>query len=95
MGAWCYNGVMIILYYKSCPNCKNAERNLVREVALQKDMEYDDRYILALPDIWGEEVEKIGAAVPFLYCPEDGSYLELDAESEGMKKKVQEFFDKW
>lgn len=83
---------MIILYYNSCPNCKNAERNLVREVALQKQVEYDDRYIAALPDIWGEEVKQIGAKVPFIYNPETGESLSLDAEKEDMKQKVQAFF---
>lgn len=67
----------------------------MREVALQKDMEYDDRYVLALPDIWGKDVEQIGAKMPFIYCPEDDTYLELDAEQEDMKKQIQDFFDKW
>lgn len=84
---------MIILYYNSCPNCKNAERNLVREVALQKQVEYDDRYIAALPDIWGKEVEEIGAKVPFIYNPNTGESLKLDADAKDMKKKVKAFFE--
>lgn len=83
---------MIILYYKSCPNCKNKERNLVREVALHKELEYDDRYVLALPDIWGKEVEELGVSLPCLYNPKDGSTLELDAEKDGMRDKVDLFF---
>lgn len=83
---------MFILYYTSCPNCKNYERNMAREEALQARVELDDRFVAALPEIWGKEVEKIGAKVPFLYNSETGEVLELDHEAEGMRDRIRDFY---
>lgn len=83
---------MIILYYKSCPNCKNYERNMVREVSLQGGWKYDDRFVQALPEIWGKEVDKIGTKLPFLYYPETGESLFIDHEDASIREKIKAFF---
>lgn len=81
---------MISFYYKSCPNCKNYERNMVRECALRRRIKVDEKYVLALPDVWGEEVERLGGVLPFLYDGEN--ILHVDHEQNDMQEKVEEFF---
>lgn len=82
---------MVSFYFKACPNCKNAERNLVRECGLHKNIRIDERYILALPDVWGEEAERIGEKLPFLYDDASGSALHIDAKVEDMREQVEKF----
>lgn len=82
---------MVSFYFKNCPNCKNAERNLVRECALQAGRKIDERYILALPDIWGEEAAEIGETLPFLYDDASGSALHIDHNNPNMASTIKEF----
>lgn len=84
---------MVSFYYRSCPNCKNAERNLVRECSLHKNIKVDERYILALPEVWGEEAERIGETLPFLYDDATGNTLHVDTTLDGMRELVEKFID--
>ena len=86
-----YNIYMVSFYFKDCPNCKNAARNLVRECALQAGRKIDERYILALPDIWGEEANRIGEKLPFLYDDATGSALHVDAKNTNMAETIKKF----
>lgn len=88
-----YNIYMISFYYKDCPNCKNAARNLVRECGLQKNIKIDERYIFALPDVWGEEAERIGEPLPFLYNDDLGTTLHVDATLDNMREQVENFIN--
>lgn len=82
-----------LYYFKECPTCRNHARNLVREAALQSAVEIDERYILALPDVWGEAVNTIGTPVPFLYDVETKSSLHIDPDDPDMGEKIKSFFE--
>ena len=81
-----------LYYFNDCPTCKNRNRNLVREVALHTESELDERYIFALPDVWGEAVKQIGAAVPFVYDTKTKLSLHVDVSCEDMREKLTNFF---
>jgi hypothetical protein len=89
----CIIGIMKFLYYfRDCPTCKNHERNLVRECSLAvPEAEVIDRYILVLPEVWGEEASKIGAKLPFLYNVETGEALPVDHNVENMSDIIRDF----
>ena len=90
--AACYDGIMSFLYYfNDCPTCKNHNRNLVRDEALHNDVQVDERYILALPDIWGKAVEEIGVPTPFLYDTKTKQALHVDCNTPNMAEMVRQF----
>lgn len=82
---------MIAYYYDSCPNCKNHERNLVREVSLHTGLAVDERFTWALPDIWGEEAKKIGVPMPFLFDDCTHEAMHIDHTDEQMYDKIKDF----
>lgn len=86
-----------LYYFKDCPTCKNHNRNLVRNCALQAGVQVDEHYVFALPDIWGKDVERLavdGAKVPFLYNTVTNTFLNVDYQQEDMANVIKAFFDK-
>lgn len=90
----------LIYYFDECPTCKNYDRNLVRQCALEVgeggkySISVDERYLKALPDVWGEEADYLadfGAKVPFLYNMDDRKFLNVDYQQEDMGKMIQNF----
>ena len=81
-----------LYYFRDCPTCKNHERNLVRECSLAvPEAEVIDRYILVLPEVWGEEASKIGAKLPFLYNIETGEALSVNHKVKNMSDIIRDF----
>ena len=86
-----------LYYFRECPTCKNYNRTLVKSSALQAKVTIDEHYVLALPDIWGKDVELLsaqGAKEPFLYDTETQTFLNVDYEKEGMADELKAFFEK-
>lgn len=86
-----------LYYFRDCPTCKNENRNLVKSAALKARITLDERYILALPDVWGDEADHLsarGAKVPFLYCTDDRSFLNVDHGQEKMAEDIDDFLSK-
>lgn len=81
-----------LYYFNECPTCKNANRNLVREVALHTDVRLDERYIFALPDVWGEAVKRIGETIPFVYDTDTKRALNVNADRANMREELTNFF---
>lgn len=84
----------ILYYFKDCPTCKNHNRNMVRQAALHNDVKIDERYIIALPDVWGEEAEYLaekGAVLPFLYNTDTSEILNVDHTSDDMADRIKDF----
>lgn len=51
----------------------------------------DKRYIAVLPDVWGEEAERIGGELPFLYDIDKRAWLHVSCDEDDMEKKVKDF----
>lgn len=91
---WYYFYMGFLYYFRDCPTCKNYNRSLVKSCSLQADVPIDEHYILALPDIWGEDVKILsarGAKEPFLYNTETQAILNVNYEEEGMEERVKNF----
>lgn len=84
-----------LYYFRECPTCKNASRNLVKEVFLHHDIQLDERYVFVLPDLWEKEANDIsrttGAPLPFLYNPETKQALNVDADRVDMREEIEAF----
>ena len=88
-----YSNMNFVYYFKDCPTCQNHARNLVREAALHTNTHLDERYILALPDVWGKAVNTIGTPVPFLYNPATKASLHIDPDDPEMYNLIKSFFE--
>lgn len=58
----------------------------------------DERYIVALPDVWGEDAKKLaeqGAELPFLYDDVSNTFLNVDSKDDRaeMGEQIDAFFD--